>query len=174
MQASDGHREILKKLFREKYLACLREAGITYPPLLHKIPWVVNIQAVGNGEPALKYLSGYLYSGVIREWNILSDTDGKITFEYEDSETKTRKTRTLPAVDFLFLFLKHVLPKRFRRCRDYGFHHSNARKTLAQIRLLLHFTPFSSSAGHDSRFALKKDNGRKTMFLTFKSLPKAQ
>lgn len=134
-------KEILKELFREKYLACLRDAGIHYPHSLHKITWVARIQAAGRGEPALKYLSKYLYRGVIQERNILSDENGKITFEYEESETKLRKTRTLPAADFLFLVLKHVLPKRFRRSRDYGFHHGNARKTLNLIQLLLHHAP---------------------------------
>jgi hypothetical protein len=132
---------ILKELFREKYLACLRDAGIPYPHHLHEIQWVVRIQAAGTGEPALKYLSKYLYRGVIQERNIISDIDGKITFEYEESETKQRKIRTLPAADFLFLILKHVLPKRFRRVRDYGFHHGNASKALHQIQLLLHHCP---------------------------------
>ena len=61
--------------------------------------------------------------------------------QYEESKSKQRKTRTLPAADFLFLVLKHVLPKRFRRSRDYGFHHGNAGKTLVQIQLLLHHAP---------------------------------
>ena len=134
-------KEILKKLFREKYLACLREAGISYPHSLHENQWVVRIQAAGSGEPAFKYLSKYLYRGVIQERNILSDDNGKITFQYEESRSKQRKTRTLPAADFLFLVLKHVLPKRFRRSRDYGFHHGNAGKTLVQIQLLLHCAP---------------------------------
>ena len=132
---------ILKELFREKFLAGLRKAGISYPPTLHTIQWVVRIQSAGRGEPALKYLSRYLYRGVIQEQNLLDDTDGNITFEYEESATKLRKTRTLPAPDFLFLILKHVLPKRFRRIRDYGFHHGNAKKTLIRIQLILHHAP---------------------------------
>jgi len=134
-------KDILKELFREKYLSCLRNAGISYPHHLHEIDWVVNIKSVGNGAPTLKYLSKYLYRGVIQEQNILGDSEGKITFQYQDSETKQWKTRTLPAADFLFLILKHVLPKRFRRSRDYGFLHGNSKKTLLQIQLLLHQSP---------------------------------
>jgi hypothetical protein len=134
-------KDVLKELFREKYLACLRDAGIQYPHHLHEMKWVIRIKAAGTGEPALKYLSKYLYRGVIQERNILSDTKGEITFEYEESATKSRKTRTMPAVDFLFLILKHVLPKRFRRSRDYGFLHGNARKSLHRIQLLLHCNP---------------------------------
>ncbi len=32
--------------------------------------------------------------------------------------------------DFLFLILQHVLPKGFRRVRDYGFLRSNAKRLL--------------------------------------------
>jgi hypothetical protein len=33
--------------------------------------------------------------------------------------------------------LQHVLPKGFRRARDYGFLHSNAQKTLRRLQLIL-------------------------------------
>ncbi|ABZ76971.1 transposase [Shewanella halifaxensis HAW-EB4] len=32
--------------------------------------------------PALKYLSRYLYSGVLPDNNIISDIDGHVSFEY--------------------------------------------------------------------------------------------
>jgi hypothetical protein len=34
--------------------------------------------------------------------------------------------------DFLWLVLQHVLPKGFRRVRDYGFLHGNAKKLLIE------------------------------------------
>ncbi|WP_410493901.1 transposase [Endozoicomonas sp. 8E] len=39
--------------------------------------------------------------------------------------------------DFLWLVLKHVLPRRLRRSRDYGFLHSNAKKQLSLVQLVL-------------------------------------
>ena len=36
------------------------------------------------------------------------------------------------------LILQHVLPKGFRRSRDYGFLHGNAKKTLKLIQLILY------------------------------------
>jgi hypothetical protein len=137
---------ILKKLFREKFLAELRNAGINYSKYLHNIDWVVNIKAAGRGEPALQYLSKYLYKGVIQERNIISDLDGQISFEYEENKTGRRLTRTLPAADFLFLILKHVLPKGFRRSRDYGFHHGNAKRKLQQLQLILKCEPPATNA----------------------------
>jgi hypothetical protein len=132
---------VLKKLYREKFLALCRHNDISYPDSLHRKHWVVNIKAAGRGKGALKYLSKYLYRGVIQERNILGDTDGNISFEYEESKTGLRKTRTLPAPDFLFLTLKHTLPKRFRRTRDHGFLHGNAKKTLRLVQYLLKCAP---------------------------------
>jgi len=34
--------------------------------------------------------------------------------------------------------MQHVLPKGFRRVRDYGFLHGNAKKLLSLIQLILH------------------------------------
>ena len=45
--------------------------------------------------------------------------------------------RTLKGEDFLWLLLQHVLPKGFRRVRDYGFLHGNAKKLLALVQWVL-------------------------------------
>lgn len=126
----------LAKVFRARFIAALKEAGFTIPEKTPK-EWVCNVRHVGKGLPALKYLSRYLYRGVISEKNILANKDGKVTFKYTDSNRKTR-TRTLNGEDFLNLILQHVLPKGFRRVRDYGFLHSNAKKLLALVQLILH------------------------------------
>jgi hypothetical protein len=88
---------------------------------------------VGRGLPGLQCLSRYLYRGVIDEKNILSDQNGQITFVYRDNKQQ-RHTSTLGANDFTKLVLQHVLPKGFRRARDYGFLHGNAKKTLKRVR----------------------------------------
>jgi len=46
-------------------------------------------------------------------------------------------TRTLKGEDFLWLVLQHVLPKGFRRVRDYGFLHGNAKRVLRLVQLVL-------------------------------------
>ena len=61
-----------------------------------------------------------------------------MTFKYVDSETGITRSRKLKAEDFLKLVLQHVLPKGFRRVRDYGFLHSNAKKLLFLVQLILH------------------------------------
>ena len=133
--------DVLRILFREKLLAALRKTGLYYPKALHNRQWVVHVRAAGRGEHALEYLSRYLYRGVLSEKSIVADSEGQITFSYRESKTNRRRTRTLPAPEFLLLLLSHVLPKRFRRSRDYGFLHGNAKAKLIAIQLLLKASP---------------------------------
>jgi len=127
----------MAKVFRARFLAALNESKLSIP---QNIPakWVVDCLRVGQGITALKYLSRYLYRGVISEKNIISNKNGKVTFKYIESKTKTIKYRTLDGEDFLYLIMQHVLPKGFRRARDYGFLHGNAKKLLFLVQLVLH------------------------------------
>jgi len=126
----------LAKGFRGRFLAALNEAELSIPVGVPQ-KWVANCQHVGSGLPALKYLSRYLYRGVISEKNILSCRNGKVTFSYIDSKTGQTEYLTLAAEVFLWRVLQHVLPRGFRRVRDYGFLHGNAKKMLALIQLVL-------------------------------------
>ena len=95
-------------------------------------------RAVFTGRAkVLKYLSRYLYRGVIGENNIVSNQDGNITFKYVESRTGKTLHRTIKGQDFIWLVLQHVLPKGFRRVRDYGFLHGKAKKLLALVQLVL-------------------------------------
>ncbi len=126
----------LASVFRARFIGALKEAGFSIP---QKVPkeWVADVRHVGKGLPALKYLSRYLYRGVISEKNIVSNRHGMVTFKYINSTTKKTETRTLTGEAFLHLILQHVLPRGFRRVRDYGFLHANAKKLLALVQLIL-------------------------------------
>lgn len=126
----------LARVFRDRFLETIQEVGLELPD---NIPgkWVVDCAHVGKGMTALKYLSRYLYRGVISENNIVANKDGLVTFRYVDGHSKKTELRTLPGEDFLWLFLQHVLPRGFRRVRDYGFLHGNAKRLLSLIQLIL-------------------------------------
>ena len=130
----------IAKVFRAKMLQMIQQLGLTLP---FNIPekWVVNVKQVGSGDKAIIYLGRYLYRGVIQEKDILSHQQGKVTFRYTESKTQQVKTRTIDAVDFIWLVLKHVLPQRFRRSRDYGLLHPNSKKLIQvlyyQLKLAL-------------------------------------
>lgn len=127
----------LLKLFRGKLFALLEEHGISFPANDYSKEWKVNFRDVGSGEHALEYLARYLYRGVISEKSIIANENGKVKFKYLNSETRKIETRSLAGEDFLMLVIQHVLPKNFRRARDFGFLHGNAKKTLRLIQLIL-------------------------------------
>ena len=131
------NKKALAKVFRARFLAALNEVGLPIPKRVPK-EWIVDCSRVGKGITALKYLSRYLYRGVISEKNIVSNHNGQVTFKYIESKTGKTRYRTLKGEDFLRLILQHVLPKGFRRVRDYGFLHSNAKKLLSLVQLILH------------------------------------
>jgi hypothetical protein len=116
----------LAKVFRAKMLAGVKQAGLKLPDA-YPAEWVVDCKAVGSGQQALVYLGRYLYRGVIREKDILSHNNGRVTFRYQNSETKRIETRTLGGVAFLHLILQHILPKGYRRARNFGFLHPNSK-----------------------------------------------
>jgi hypothetical protein len=124
------------RVFRARVLEALNKAGLSIPRGLPK-KWVVDCAHVGQGLPALKYLSRYLYRGVIREKDIIACRQGQVTFRYIDSDTGETRYRTMKAEDFLWQVLQHVLPRGFRRVRDYGFLHGNAKRLLSLVQLVL-------------------------------------
>ena len=125
----------LATVFRARLLKSIRQSDLVAP----KTPkqWVVQCQQVGRGLPALKYLSRYLYRGVISNKNIIADDGRYVTFQYQDSKTDTLKTHRLRGEDFIALVLQHTLPKGFRRSRDYGFLHGNAKRLLRIVQWVL-------------------------------------
>jgi hypothetical protein len=85
---------------------------------------------------AFSALGRYLYRGVLPEKNILSDRDGIVTFRTRDN-TGQEMIQNATGAEFLSMLLRHVLPKRFRRARDYGLLHGNSLGLLQAVQLLL-------------------------------------
>jgi Putative transposase/Transposase zinc-binding domain len=114
-----------------------------HPQLFQSIParvwalhWVANIQPVGSGEPALKYLSAYVYRTAFSSEKILSDDGHHLTFAYRD-HTGQRRTASLTPQEFLSRFLQHVLPRRFQRVRYFGWLSPAAKTRFQRIAALL-------------------------------------
>ena len=135
----------LGKAFRAKLLAALKAAGLALPDRYPE-DWVVDCKSVGSGEPALIYLGRYLYRGVIREKDIIACGDGLVSFRYQNAKTGRMEQRTLSGAEFLWLVLQHVLPKGFRRARNFGFLHPNCKRLIALLHVLLKFVPGSAKA----------------------------
>jgi hypothetical protein len=134
------NHEALAKVFRAKRLAGLVDAGLTLPSRYPE-KWVVDCKSVGSGQPALIYLGRYLYRGVIREKDIVACEDGQVRFLYQEAKSGKTEPRTVSGADFLWLVLQHVLPKGFRRARNFGFLHPNCTRLIALLHRVLKFAP---------------------------------
>ncbi len=134
------NHKALAKVFRAKLLAAISQEGLALPARLPE-KWVVDCKCVGSGEKALVYLGRYLYRGVIQEKDILSCEDGQVSFRYRDAKTDKIEVRTLSGAAFLWLLLQHVLPKGFRRARNFGFLHPNSKRLIALLQLVLKIAP---------------------------------
>jgi hypothetical protein len=134
------NHKALAKVFRAKLLAGIQAAGLALPAR-HPREWVVDCKAVGSGQTALIYLGRYLYRGVIREADIVACEGGQVTFRYRDAKTGKWQRRSVPGAQFLWLVLQHVLPKGFRRARNFGFLHPNCKRLIALLHVVLKFDP---------------------------------
>lgn len=130
------NHKALAKVFKAKFLAAVGELGLQLPVNLPQ-KWVVDCKSVGNGEKALVYLGRYLYRGVIQERDIIRCENAQVTYRWRDSKTSKIMQRSVSGVEFLRLVLQHVLPKGFRRSRNYGFLHPNSKRLIALLRLLV-------------------------------------
>jgi len=134
------NEKAMAKVFRARMLAAIEAAGICLPACYPR-EWVAHCKSVGSGEKALIYLGRYLYRGVIREQDLLACDNGRVSFRYRNAKTGKVEKRALAGVDFLWLILQHVLPRGFRRARNFGFLHANCKRLIGLLQRLLKFDP---------------------------------
>ncbi|MBT8429922.1 MAG: transposase [Gammaproteobacteria bacterium] len=134
------NHKALAKVFRAKLLEAITGEGLALPPSYPR-EWVVDCKHVGSGEKALLYLGRYLYRGVIQEKDILACENGQVTYRYRNAKTGRTVPRKVSGAKFLWLILRHVLPKGFRRARNFGFLHPNSKRLISLLHYLFRFDP---------------------------------
>ncbi len=114
-----------------------------HPELLAAVParvwwmkWVPDIQAVGSGEAALKYLANYLCKPPLHDTQIEHWDAQTVTYRYRENRG-AQKPCTVTATEFLRRVLQHVLPRGFQRVRHYGWLGAAAQAKRARIGALL-------------------------------------
>lgn len=76
----------------------------------------------GGPEQVLAYLAAYTHRVAISNHRITAFDGENVTFQYRDyKDANKQKPMELPATEFLWRFLLHVVPPRFTRIRYYGF-----------------------------------------------------
>jgi len=129
----------LSAIFRAKMCAGLRRAGLLdpVPPSVWTTPWVVHAQPAGQGQRVLEYLGRYVFRIAITNSRLEAVTDQHVTFRYRDNRTQAIRRVTIPGVEFLGRFMKHVLPRGCAKVRYYGLWSAKHRADRTQARALL-------------------------------------
>jgi hypothetical protein len=128
-------------LFRAKFRDALDRAGLLdqVDPAVWRAKWVVDSQAVGDGQTSLKYLAPYVFRVAISDRRIISCEDDRVTFSYRRVGSKRSRQMTVDAFEFIRRFLQHVLPKGFQKVRHYGFLSPNSKQSIEAVRRLVVF-----------------------------------
>jgi len=148
----------LSILLRGKMRAAVIEmkyADEVPPPAWDK-HWVTDCSEVGNGMSSFKYLAPYMQRGFISNSRIVSYDGRDVTFSFVESATKTTRFRTLSAVEFIRMYLQHVLPSGFQKTRYYGLLGAANRKTIRELRLLILSSRYSMPPEPLEVFSLKQ------------------
>jgi len=135
---------VLALRFRTRLRQALQQH---HPQLYVQIPraawtldWVADVQPVGTGEPALKYLAAYVFRTAFSAERILADDGQTITFAYRDNQGRPGTVRLSPE-RFLHRFLQHVLPRGLQRVRHFGFLSAAATAQWQRVLALLDWKP---------------------------------
>ena len=133
--------------------------------------WGANIQAVGSGEAALKYLAAYLCRPPFHESQIDRWDSRNVTFRYRDNGG-TQHRDTVTGEELLRRFLQHVPPKGFQRVRHYGWRGAAAKAKWERLLALLDWRPPALQRAEGNAPPPKCPGCGKTMFL-IGTLPRA-
>jgi hypothetical protein len=131
-------RRLLAARDEEEHTQHLQEID----PQVWRKPWVVNVQAVGRGQTAVRYLARYVHKTALSEPRLLGyDEAGHLRLNCQDSKTGRWHIVTLSVEEFLRRWCLHVLPKGLVRVRHYGFLSPAAKQKFARLHQILGTQP---------------------------------
>jgi hypothetical protein len=135
-----------RNLFRQRLEQEAPEALRQIPARVWRQRWVVHSAAVGAGEPALRYLSRYVFKTATGNRTLPVQPGGRLRWRYRDSTTRAWRHVDLEPFELLRRFLQHVLPRGFHRVRRFGWWHPGGRAKLKRVRALLRQAPVLTAA----------------------------
>ena len=105
--------------------------------------WVVDLQPVGSGTTALRYLARYVQKTALDAARLVRCDAESVTIAWRerpkhpgDRRGLARQTR-FTSSEFLRRFLQHILPSGFQRVRHGGFYSAAAREKYSRLAALL-------------------------------------
>lgn len=126
----------LQCAFRQHFYQLFKEHDWQVDPQVWSKQWGVHIQPAGSGTAAVKYLGTYIARTAISDARLLSVTSQAVTFRWKDRAHQNRnQLLTLPGIEFVRRYLRHVLPRGLRSVRYYGFCHPTAKASRLRVQL---------------------------------------
>jgi hypothetical protein len=130
------HLPHLQAAFRQHLYRRLQANDWPVDPQVWRKDWGVHIQPAGSGASALRYLGTYVTRTAITNARMVRVDQEAVTFRWKDRSDHNRaKELTLPGVEFVRRYLRHVLPTGLRSIRYYGFCHPAAKATRLRVQL---------------------------------------
>jgi hypothetical protein len=116
-------------------------SNLSIPAQAWRTKWVVDVQPVGRGQTALRYLAAYVQKTALSPTRLVACDDTTVTFTHQDRATGHTHTLSLSGREFLRRLLQHVLPTGFQRVRHFGWLSAAASKRWERIQALLDWKP---------------------------------
>jgi hypothetical protein len=127
----------LQAAFRQQLYRLLKEHNWPVDPAVWDKDWGVHIQPAGSGAATLKYLGFYVARTALGDARMVNVADAAVTFRWKNRAQGNRvEILTLPGVEFVRRYLRHVLPRGLRSIRYYGFCHPAARANRLRVQFL--------------------------------------
>ena len=129
------HLPLLQAAFREHLRELFRVHHWQVDPAVWGKDWGVHIQPAGNGRSALKYLGAYVARTALSDARMVGIDDHTVRFGWKNRAAGNRREIcTLPGMEFVARYLRHVLPRGLRSIRYYGFCHPAARANRMRVQ----------------------------------------
>jgi hypothetical protein len=125
----------LRAAFRQHLRQLLSDHGWQVDPAVWGKDWGVHIQPSGNGSSAVRYLGAYVARTAISDGRILQVTESTVTFRWKNRDVGRMERLTVPGVEFVRRYLRHVLPRGLRSIRYYGINHPAAKARRLRVQI---------------------------------------
>jgi len=126
----------LQAAFRQHLYRLLKERNWPVDPSVWAKDWGVHIQPAGSGAAAVRYLGAYVARTALRDERLVAVAQPTVTFRWKNRDRNRTERLTLPGIEFVRRYLRHVLPRGLRSIRYYGFCHPAAKAR--RLRLQFH------------------------------------
>lgn len=119
--------------------------------------WTVDLQPVGSGQTALRYLARFVQKTALDHARILRFDPQGVTIGWRERAKRPgdhkglARATTLTPDEFLRRYLQHVLPAGFQRIRHGGFYSPAAVERYSRIAALLGHRPQSPEESWQAR-----------------------